>query len=118
MGLANIETVFERMAKALERLADAAESVGKRQPVAPAESPSHQQPAPVTVKAGFDSQPGAAVGGITYETINKAILGYSDKFGQAAAIELLKRFDAKIIKDLKAHPEKYAEILDATKAGP
>jgi hypothetical protein len=135
MGLANIETVFERMAKALERIADAAE-VAQR---AFAPKPKVTVASPALEKATNDalnvleaqapkdfaphkSHHEAMAGGsgapIAYEMINKAVLGYSDRYGQAAAIELLKRFGAKIIKDLKANPEKYAEVLEAIQAGP
>ena len=127
MGLANIETVFERMAKALERLADATEATQKALLPKAKASPAIEAATNTALavlekdlpaKSHHEAMAGGSGAPISYEMINKAVLGYSDKFGQAAAIELLKRYDAKIIKDLKAHPEKYAEILDATKAGP
>lgn len=131
MGLANIEDTFERMAKALERMADASEATQKAimaargVPITGHEMVSNLTPA--ELKEGTKTFPGTdaiaksmndAAPVITYETINKAVLSYSDKFGQAAAIALLARYGAKIIKDLKLDPSKYAEILEATKAGP
>jgi hypothetical protein len=122
MGLANIEDTFERMAKALERMAEASEATHKallaaRAIGAPADSAS---PREILERVSVPGRiPPTPVGNdITYEAINKAVLGYSDKFGQAAAIALLTKFGAKIIKDLKADPSKYAEVLEATKVGP
>jgi hypothetical protein len=125
MGLATIEDTFERMAKALERMADASEATQKAvqnaamRPSAPNSPPPETPSAPasdaIPQAASAAASPATA---ISYETINKAVLSYSDKFGQAAAIALLAKYGAKIIKDLKADPSKYAEILEATKAGP
>jgi hypothetical protein len=131
MGLATIEDTFERMAKALERMADATEATQKAMLAFRNTSiTGHEAVTNLTereFKEGTKTFPGTdAIGkamndaapSITYETINKAVLSYSDKFGQAAAIALLAKYGAKIIKDLKADPSKYAEILEATKAGP
>ena len=123
MGLANIEDTFERMAKALERMADASEASLKA--LAAARNPAsvladavvRNMEAPAKADLDARNRPPVAEP-ISYEQINKAVLGYSDKFGQAAAIALLTKFGAKIIKDLKADPSKYAEVLEATKVGP
>jgi hypothetical protein len=123
MGLANIEDTFERMAKALERMADASEASLKA--LAAARNPAsvladavvRNMEAPAKAELGARNRPPVAEP-ISYEQINKAVLGYSDKFGQAAAIALLTKFGAKIIKDLKADPSKYADVLEATKVGP
>jgi hypothetical protein len=132
MGLATIEDTFNRMAKALERLADATEATQKALMAArPITFKGHEVVSnltPAELKGGTDTFPGtdaiakamndACPVTIAYETINKAILSYSDRFGQEAAKGLLKRFGATIIKDLKANPAKYAEVLEATKVGP
>jgi hypothetical protein len=126
MGLATIEDTFNRMAKALERLADATEATQKAMMSfrkddvskgaslqlsgAGASAVVHQQKPAAT--------PPDAAEMIQYETINKAICSYADRFGQEAAKSVLKRFGATIIKDLKANPSRYAEVLEATKVGP
>jgi hypothetical protein len=119
MGLANIETAFERIAKALECIADAAEkAIAPRTKPVPADL---EVPLQTGAKVRTQSEQSTDIKpdtSIAYEAINKAVLGYSDRYGQAAAIELLKRFGAKIIKDLKANPDKYAEVLEAIEAGP
>jgi hypothetical protein len=125
MGLATIEDTFNRMAKALERLADATEATQKALMHARGTSATPDSDPPLDIKQRgvlplnvlqiHAKEPSDS---IPYETINKAILSYSDRFGQEAAKGLLKRFGATIIKDLKANPAKYAEVLEATKVGP
>jgi hypothetical protein len=125
MGLATIEDTFNRMAKALERLADATEATQKALMHARGTSSPPDSDPPLDIQQRgvlplnvLQIHPKEPSDSIPYETINKAILGYSDRFGQEAAKGLLKRFGATIIKDLKANPAKYAEVLEATKVGP
>jgi hypothetical protein len=50
---------------------------------------------------------------VAYDTVREALLAYQDTHGGNAAKEVLKAFGVKYITDLKATPERYADILKA-----
>jgi len=52
---------------------------------------------------------------IPFDTVRAAVNAYADSHGAAAAQGIIKGFGATFIKDLKADPSKYADVLAALK---
>jgi hypothetical protein len=118
MGLASIETDIARIAAALERIADGLQRPLER---TPEKTFSSQAPAEM-VKAPMAHIPQESPSGIAYDTVRKALLGYSDRFGAKAGQDLIARFKnergetAKYIKDLK--DSDYPAVIEALKGAP
>jgi len=116
MGLSSIETTFERIAAALERIATVAEAWA--------------QPAPIlksgTVLGDIALTPGPVVfaehprepvyPAATYPEAQAAVMAYIGAKGHDAGKALLAEFGVKFVKELK--PEQYgamvAKVKDAT----
>lgn len=107
-----VNALLERIAIALETMA----LINAYPPVVFNSAPPLSPPSPPAPDANPTPASAAPVAAaIPYDTIRLAILSYSDTKGAAAAEMVLKRFGAKYIKDLKAAPERYGEVLEALK---
>lgn len=119
--------VLERIATAIEKLQwtptalltiqdkgmSAAELFGHT----PISSPSKTPPAPAELLPDNAASAGASsAAAIPYETVRKAVYAYHDAKGEHQTQELLKRFGAKYMQDLKRAPERYAELLEALRS--
>ena len=110
---AEVKAYAEKFLAVLERIAVALETL--------IAEPGGFVPEPLsTSEAG--APPGAAVaapvaaqGSIPYDEVRKAVMAYGDAKGAQAAKDVLKLFGANYLMDLKARPEKYADVLAALK---
>jgi len=100
----------DRFLAVLERIAVALEGkvIVKHAPVAPVSTPAAASPT-----SAPPSSPVAAQESISYDTVRKAVMAFQDAKGVHAASNVLKSFGAQYIMDLKAHPEKFADVLKA-----
>lgn len=135
--LQQVMAVLTRLSIAFERIADqlaGAATIGAAPAIAHSASPP--APIPITghemvfggmtqneIKLGTSTFPGTAAiaaamnePAIPYDTVRATINSYADAHGEHAAQTIIKRFGATYIKDLKAHPERYAEVLEALKS--
>jgi hypothetical protein len=106
--------VLERIAVALEKI-----EVVHDNPLMMLSAAMSAQP-PSTPEAGRTpdaavAAPVAAQGSIPYDEVRKAVMAYGDAKGAQAAKDVLKLFGANYLMDLKARPEKYADVLAALK---
>jgi hypothetical protein len=103
-----VKDYADRFLFALERIADALEGKSVQKHTQPLSTPAAGTTPDATSKPSV-----AAQGSISYDEVRAAVMAFQDRQGAAAAQNVLKSFGARYILDLKAHPEKYAEVLAA-----
>ena len=81
----------------------------------PADATAHTHAEPTRAPVTVATAPTAAQESIPYDTVRVAVNAYADAHGEHAAQAVIKSFGATYIKDLKATPEKYADVLAALK---
>lgn len=117
----NTADVLERIAKSLESIAKSLEIIAWRpdinivpygDPVSPA--PPVSTPPRIASGVGMLEDPvGQAIPEYTYDQIQAAVVAYSERHGNKAAVELMKRFGATYIKGLKR--DDYPAVMEALK---
>jgi hypothetical protein len=101
--------VLTRIAVALETPISVDQAVARVMPYTVTESPAP----PVSQSVNLAEVAGIPEPPIPYDTVRKAVMAFQDVKGALAAQNVLKSFGARYIMDLKAHPEKFADVLAA-----
>jgi hypothetical protein len=103
-----IKDYTERFLGALERIAQALETAHPLIAAAP-EPPAPETPLGELPVSTLSVSATAAASSIPYPVLKQAILGYQDRHGYQAGVDLVKRHGATYMKDLK--PEQYPALM-------
>jgi hypothetical protein len=104
-----IKDYTERFLGALERIAQALESAHPLIAAAPRRRRAPETPLGELPVSTLSVSATAAASSIPYPVLKQAILGYQDRHGYQAGVDLVKRHGATYMKDLK--PEQYPALM-------